>query len=106
MRLVLRNVCNKVSILQEVQLSGYVQKCPWKKLQNSLVIHLCCKKEWSNGTNSYIKFFLNHELLEPETYIARKRSIPTERSPLAGEVSAKFAEKGVSRSERGDPLRP
>jgi hypothetical protein len=31
----------------------------------------------------------------------RERTIPTERPPLVGEVCANFANRGVSRSQRG-----
>jgi hypothetical protein len=52
MQLVLCSVYN-VSILQEARLSGYVRKCPWKKLQKSLIIHLCFTKVRNNDTNIY-----------------------------------------------------
>jgi hypothetical protein len=33
--------------------------------------------------------------------LVRERTIPTERPPLGGEVSANFADRGVSRSQHG-----
>jgi hypothetical protein len=46
------------------------RKCPWKKLQKSLVIHLCFTKGRSNSSNILAKFYLNHGLQEPDIYIA------------------------------------
>jgi hypothetical protein len=34
--------------------------------------------------------------------LVRERTIPTERPPLVGEVTAKFADRGVSRSQRSE----
>jgi hypothetical protein len=36
----------------------------------------------------------------------REWTIPTERPPLAGEASAKFADRGVPRGQRDGSLRP
>jgi hypothetical protein len=38
--------------------------------------------------------------------LVRERTIPTERPPLVGEVSANFADNGMSRGQRGGSLRP
>jgi hypothetical protein len=37
--------------------------------------------------------------------LVRERTIPTARPPLVGEISAKFANRGVSRSQHGGFLR-
>jgi hypothetical protein len=37
--------------------------------------------------------------------LVRERTIPTERPPLVGEVSANFVDKGVSIGQRGGSLR-
>jgi hypothetical protein len=70
MQQVLCDICNNVSILQEVLLSGYLRKCPWKKLHKLLVIQFSFTKGRSNGTNIYVEFYLNHGPQEPEIYIA------------------------------------
>jgi hypothetical protein len=38
--------------------------------------------------------------------LVRERTIPTERPPPIGEVSANFADKGVSRGQRNGSPRP
>jgi hypothetical protein len=38
--------------------------------------------------------------------LVRKRTIPTERPPLVGEVSANFSGERVSRDQRSESTRP
>jgi hypothetical protein len=38
--------------------------------------------------------------------LVRERTMPTDRPPLVGEVSANFADRGVSRSQRNGFPRP
>ena len=50
--------------------------------------------------NIYIKLHIN------SVAIVRERTIPTERPPPVGEVSANFADRGVSRGQRNGSPRP
>jgi hypothetical protein len=45
-----------------------------------------------------------HMKLTNSVALVRERTIPTERLPLVGEVSANFTDKGVSRGQRGGSL--
>jgi hypothetical protein len=49
---------------------------------------------------------VSHHFLTYSVALVRKRTIPTERPPLVGEVNTNFCGKRVPRGQRDRPLRP
>jgi hypothetical protein len=74
-----------------------------------VLIHLTMANHKHYVTSRNVACSIPDEATQFITYsvaLVRKRTIPTERPPLLGEVSANFCGKRVSRGQRDRSLRP
>jgi hypothetical protein len=73
----------------------------------SYTLHIVLLQEITSGKSGELKelqYILKLKL--NSVALVRERTIPTERPPPVGEVSAKFAGRGVSRGQRNGSPRP